>query len=77
ERVGQMGTDAGIDMLLSYGEASQAIADTADVPAYHTNDKAALTEHLRETAKAGDCVLFKGSHGMHLEEVIEAIYGAV
>ena len=77
ERVGQMVTDAGIDLLLCYGEASQAIADTADVPAYHTNDKAALTEHLRETAKAGDCVLFKGSHGMHLEEVIEAIYGAV
>ena len=31
---------------------------------------------LQEDLKPGDVVLFKGSHGMHLEQIIDAVYVA-
>ena len=36
------------------------------------DDRQAMAAALKRTAKPGDVILFKGSHGMHLEQVLEA-----
>ncbi len=78
-KVGEMAKDAEPDLLFCYGAASKNIAANAGTKAeiFCTEDADALTEKLRETLKEGDCVLFKASHGMHLETVIEILYGAL
>ncbi len=77
--VGDMVKNAGIDLLFCYGSASAAIFENAgdSVGKYITEDPEALTAQLRETLQEGDCVLFKASHGMHLEEIIANLYGAL
>ena len=36
-------------------------------------DKAVLAADLRALAKAGDVLLFKGSHGMHMELALDML----
>ena len=36
------------------------------------DDRDAMTQALKRAVKPGDVLLFKGSHGMHLELVLEA-----
>ena len=38
------------------------------------DDKAQLAKTLVQDVKSGDCVLFKASRGMKLEEIIEKLY---
>ncbi len=78
-KVGEMAKNAGIDMLFCYGTAARGIAENAgsDLEAFCTDDADVLTEQLRKTLKEGDCVLFKASHGMHLENVISNLYGEI
>ena len=78
--VGIMAAQRGADMLLTYGEASQAMAAAAK-EAGLTNtesflEKPALMERLLEILQGGDTVLFKASRGMRLEEVIAAVDAA-
>ena len=37
----------------------------------HFEDRQALLEALRAEARPGDVLLFKGSHGMHMEDILE------
>ncbi len=78
-KVGEMAKNAGIDMLFCYGAAARGIAENAGnyVAVFCTEDADELTEELRKTLGEGDCVLFKASHGMHLERIITALYGEV
>ena len=78
-KVGEMAKNAGIDMLFCYGTAAKGIAANAGdaLEILCTENADELTEQLRETTKEGDCVLFKASHGMHLETIIERLYGAL
>ncbi len=75
--VGEMAKNAGIDMLFCYGKAARGIAAQAgdSAAAFCTEDAQELTDALRKELREGDCVLFKASHGMHLEDIISAIYG--
>lgn len=77
--VGEMAKNAGIDLLFCFGNAAKTIAANAgsDMQCFCTEDAGELTEALRNTLKAGDCVLFKASHGMHLETIIASLYGEV
>ncbi len=76
-RVGEMVTNAGIDMLFCYGTASVKIAESAgkEIQKFCTDNPDMLTQKLRETVQEGDVLLFKASHGMHLENIISALYG--
>jgi UDP-N-acetylmuramoyl-tripeptide--D-alanyl-D-alanine ligase len=38
----------------------------------HFEDKDELADVLKHTAKPGDVILIKGSHGMHMEEILHA-----
>ena len=51
------------------GAITGGMPDTR-VSAYEDRDK--LIAALRQLAKPGDVLLFKGSHGMHMELILEA-----
>ena len=65
------------DMLLAYGDHSLRVLYGAITGGMSQNmaraftDKDKLVEVLRQKAKPGDVLLFKGSRGMRMEEVLE------
>lgn len=63
------------DMLLSFGphagDMLRGAAQEGMENARGFDSREAMAGFLRETAKPGDVLLFKGSHGMHLEQVLE------
>ena len=67
------------DMLYTYGEEGKYIADEAgkngiSVSAFGKDEKETLCQDLKGYINGGDCILFKASRGMKLEEVIEKIF---
>lgn len=76
--VGKIVSDAGIDYLLTVGEMSnyitQSALDNGMKNAFHFDSKVELTDKLLELLEAGDTVVFKASRGMKLEEVIHNVY---
>ncbi len=60
------------DLVLAFGPESRALAEAAGGKARWFADRDALLEALRQQARPGDSVLFKASHGMHLEAVMDA-----
>lgn len=67
-----------VDMLLTTGNLSvfthQGGKENGVKESLHFSDKAQLSNYLIENLKEGDVVWVKGSRGMHLEEVLDAIY---
>jgi len=75
--VGQYVAQNKVDYLFTFGEMSKLTAEEAKaqgVTAYSFEDKAELSELLLKTVKANDCILFKGSRGMKLEEILHTLY---
>lgn len=71
--IGERCGDAKLDLLLTFGEAAQNIhkkASSAGILSYHFDTKEGLAKSLTENLSFGDTVLFKGSRGMKLEEII-------
>lgn len=62
------------DLVLAYGPLSRELAAAAGEKARHFETREALLEALKSEAKPGDTILFKASHGMHLEEVLEDFF---
>jgi UDP-N-acetylmuramoyl-tripeptide--D-alanyl-D-alanine ligase len=78
ELVGQRTADV-VDQLLTLGDRARILARAAVAgglaPAAVTSfgDKRDLIDALREMLQPGDVVLVKGSRGMRMEDVVEAI----
>lgn len=76
--VGRMVSEAGVEVLLAYGDEAKGYIHGAKgngfTECYHFETKDALCGELSQMISAGDAVLFKGSRGMKLEEVIHAFY---
>ena len=73
-QVGQHAAQAGADILISVGELSREInrgAAEGGVDTIHFEDRAALTEKLKDIIRPGDVVLVKASHSMGLEHIAE------
>ncbi|MFH0919923.1 MAG: UDP-N-acetylmuramoyl-tripeptide--D-alanyl-D-alanine ligase [Fibrobacterota bacterium] len=74
---GRLAAQCGVQVLLTYGKLGAAIAKGAraaglkDVHAF--TDKAALAGVIRASLRQGDTVLIKGSHSMHMEEIVQAL----
>ncbi|ADH99356.1 UDP-N-acetylmuramoyl-tripeptide--D-alanyl-D-alanine ligase [Salisediminibacterium selenitireducens] len=75
---GAMIDPAAITGVFTYGTLSEHIQKGAlrrfeEERAMHFSDKPALISHLKSVLKSDDLVLIKGSRGMKLEEVAEAL----
>lgn len=68
--VGRYAGEAGVDVLVTLGEACRSLADgvreTSSAGIMEFTDKDRMTEYLRQELRDGDCVLFKGSNSMGL-----------
>ncbi len=77
ESVGKMVVDSNADILFCYGEQAKYIAKGAQNSKVQINcfeDINELVNELVKTVSKGDVVVFKASHGMHLEKAIEGLY---
>ena len=76
--IGTLCAQEGIDLLLTWGELARyahSAAAAAGMQCRHFERKEDLTRYLIDTARQGDVIWCKASHGMALEEVITAFYG--
>ncbi|MFN3387235.1 MAG: UDP-N-acetylmuramoyl-tripeptide--D-alanyl-D-alanine ligase, partial [Candidatus Thermochlorobacter sp.] len=70
--LGEFISEQGIDVLFVWGKAMKATHQAACVGTkQHFESKAQLAQTLKAIAQPGDAILFKGSRGMKMEEVIE------
>ena len=59
--------------MASLEDALSANYPAGTVKRYSKDDKATLIADLQADLTADDAVLLKGSHGIHLEEVVTAL----
>lgn len=74
--VGAYLENKGIDILLTFGEEAKYIHEAGQAfveSAQHFDDKAALIDTVVQAAQPKDNILIKGSRGMALEEVAQAL----
>lgn len=77
-QVGKMAAENGIDGVLAYGADAAYIVEAAKQAGLKNarlfDTKEALAQSLAQQVQPGDGVLFKGSRGMHLEDVMHTVY---
>lgn len=74
EEVGDYVAQKHIDVLLTVGQASRHImlkAKEKGIEAYHFENNQQLKQKLEQMIQKNDVILVKGSHGMHLHEIVE------
>ena len=77
-RVGRIAAEKA-DMVFAYGPNSARVVSgalTGGMPNARTDafeDQDALVATLKRVVKPGDVLLFKGSHGMHMEQALEKL----
>lgn len=74
-QIGKTAAEKGVTAMFLYGDLSRHVARHAgsNVEARHFSDHKSLSEELKRYLQPGDAVLVKGSRGMHMEKIIEAI----
>lgn len=72
-QAGRMARSAGVDGLFALGELARHAVDEFGDGARHFDDWQDLVQTLRRDCKAPGTVLVKGSRGMHLERVVNAL----
>jgi UDP-N-acetylmuramoyl-tripeptide--D-alanyl-D-alanine ligase len=78
--LGEEAVRAGARLLAFFGPRSRAglaAARAAGLPegdGFHTEDVGALAAFVRERLRPGDFLLVKGSRGMKLERLVEALH---
>lgn len=71
EKVGAVAAE-NADIILAYGPYAACVAKGAKGVCEIFDDRKAMASRLKTVATQGDVLLFKGSHGMHMELVLEA-----
>lgn len=76
--VGEYMAKSSVDMAVCVGDHARFIADNAvknGMNCIYAATREDAVEYLRSTMQKGDILLFKGSRGMKMEKIIEALYG--
>jgi UDP-N-acetylmuramoyl-tripeptide--D-alanyl-D-alanine ligase len=73
EEVGREAAARDVDLVVTVGPRAVAIGHAFDGPSYAVADAAEATAILPELLEPGDVVLVKGSRGVGLEVVVEAL----
>ena len=76
-QIGNYLQQSSVDLLFTFGESARLFGRA--VPERyrgHFESREALLEALRTVLQEGDIVLFKGSRGMKLEQVVDALINA-
>jgi UDP-N-acetylmuramoyl-tripeptide--D-alanyl-D-alanine ligase len=74
--IGEHASARGVELLVSVGELSAEIAGAFAGEAHSVADAPAAAALVRTLLRDGDTVLVKGSRGVGLERVAEALGGA-
>jgi UDP-N-acetylmuramyl pentapeptide synthase len=64
-------------LLITYGCEARAISESAakkGVQVYHVKDRTEAAKVLKKIVKPFDVVLFKGSHSMAVDKVIDLVF---
>lgn len=77
EMIGKHILDSDIDVFVLYGSNMKYAYEIAcnNKKIFHTEDFDELIKIINNVKEEGDLLLFKGSHGMQLELVVDKIYG--
>ncbi len=75
KEIGSFAKNNGIDIVLAYGPLSKGIIEGFGKSGRHFTSKPELIKILTNYIKPDDAILFKGSRGMALEEVVKEIRG--
>jgi UDP-N-acetylmuramoyl-tripeptide--D-alanyl-D-alanine ligase len=75
--VGEMAAEAGVDVLVTVGPRAVVMLDAFDGESYAVADAQEAAALAGELVEPGDVMLVKGSRGVGLEVVAEALQGAV
>jgi UDP-N-acetylmuramyl pentapeptide synthase len=77
ETIGRYIHRSAVDMLFAFGDKARLICrEAARCCRGHFTDRENLLDALLEVVNDGDVILFKGSRGMKLEQVVEALINA-
>jgi UDP-N-acetylmuramoyl-tripeptide--D-alanyl-D-alanine ligase len=71
--IGAVAAEAGVDVLVTVGPRAVAMLDAFDGESYAVADAAEAAALAGELLEAGDVALVKGSRGVGLEVVAEAL----
>jgi UDP-N-acetylmuramoyl-tripeptide--D-alanyl-D-alanine ligase len=79
--IGEIIGQLGLDMLYTIGPQSQLLAQSAlqagivleKINSFNPGDEQLLVRSLKVNMRRGDVILFKASHGLHLEKVVAGI----
>ncbi len=72
-QIGEKAKQAGVDLLLTYGDASQFCANGFGDQAKHFTDQAALIALLKTRLVSPMNILIKGSRSMEMEKIVAAL----
>ncbi len=76
-KIGRMVADANTKLLITYGTEAKYISNEAaslGVPVIHCSNNVEAVLALKENIVDNDVVLFKGSHSMAADKVMEAVF---
>ncbi len=76
-KVGGYVAAAGVSYLITYGQEAKAISEAAaqkGVKVIHVANGEAAAEALKKVMKPYDVILFKGSHSMAVDKVIDLVF---